>query len=189
MGLSQEELPHRAGVHRTYISFLELGERNPSVDSLLKIGRALGVPASRLVAESEDAMEELADMAPQALYDELRQVAGRRGLTSYWDLAPCAGIDRGNPYFAVHLGRLLDEVNRSEHAAGRPLLSAVVVGTARNAPGSGFFTLARELELHSGSDDDGFWLAELNRVYDYWSRQQGGLSRRRRGRDVRPPTG
>ncbi len=53
-GISQEELAHRAGVHRTYISFLERGERNPSVDSLRKIGRALGVPASQLVAEAEE---------------------------------------------------------------------------------------------------------------------------------------
>lgn len=53
-GISQEELASRSGMHRTYISFLERGERNPSVDSLLKIGRALGVPVSRLVAEAEE---------------------------------------------------------------------------------------------------------------------------------------
>jgi transcriptional regulator with XRE-family HTH domain len=53
-GLSQEELADRAGLHRTYISLLERGLRNPSVDALSKIGRAIGAPASRLLAEAEE---------------------------------------------------------------------------------------------------------------------------------------
>ena len=52
--LSQEELADRAGLHRTYISLLERGRRNPSVDALGKIAGALGVPASRLLAEAEE---------------------------------------------------------------------------------------------------------------------------------------
>ena len=51
--LSQEELADRAGLHRTYISLLERGQRNPSVDALGKIAGVLGVPASRLLAEAE----------------------------------------------------------------------------------------------------------------------------------------
>jgi hypothetical protein len=46
---------------------------------------------------------------------------------------------------------------------------AVVCGIDRNAPGSGFFKLARALGLYQGRDDDRFWLEELKGVNDYWS--------------------
>ena len=52
-GLSQEELAARAGLHRTYISLLERGLRNPSVDALGRIGRVLEMPASKLLADAE----------------------------------------------------------------------------------------------------------------------------------------
>lgn len=55
--LSQEELAHSAGLHRTYISLLERGLRNPTVDALEAIGAVLHVPASRLVAEAEQDQE------------------------------------------------------------------------------------------------------------------------------------
>lgn len=51
--LSQEELADRAGLHRTYISLLERGLRNPSVEALAKVGRVLGLTASRLLADAE----------------------------------------------------------------------------------------------------------------------------------------
>ena len=47
--LSQEELAFECGVHRTYISGVERGIRNPTVVVLDKIARALKVPASRLL--------------------------------------------------------------------------------------------------------------------------------------------
>lgn len=40
---SQEELADRAGLHRTYVSGLERGVRNPTVTVLAKITLALGV--------------------------------------------------------------------------------------------------------------------------------------------------
>ena len=42
-GLSQEELAHRSGVHRTYIGAIERGEYNFTILSLRKITRALGI--------------------------------------------------------------------------------------------------------------------------------------------------
>lgn len=53
-GLSQEELAERSGLHRTYISLLERGLRNPSVGVLGRIGGVVGLPASRLLAEAEE---------------------------------------------------------------------------------------------------------------------------------------
>lgn len=48
-GWSQEELAWRSGLHRTYISGVERGVRNPTVSVLEKIGVALDVALGRLV--------------------------------------------------------------------------------------------------------------------------------------------
>jgi len=47
-GLSQERLAEMAGVHRTYLSSLERGERNVSLDNIHAIAEALGVPPAEL---------------------------------------------------------------------------------------------------------------------------------------------
>ncbi len=46
LGISQEELGFRSGVHRTYIASLEVGKRNISIVTLEKIVSALGVTLS-----------------------------------------------------------------------------------------------------------------------------------------------
>lgn len=46
--LSQERLAELAGVHRTYLSSLELGQRNVGLDNILALAAALGVPPSEL---------------------------------------------------------------------------------------------------------------------------------------------
>jgi transcriptional regulator with XRE-family HTH domain len=53
-GLSQEELAERSSLHRTYVSLVERGRRNITVEALSRIGAAVGVPAWRLLAEAED---------------------------------------------------------------------------------------------------------------------------------------
>jgi two-component system response regulator len=48
LGISQEELANRAGLHRTYVSDLERGARNPSLESVEKLAQALDLSVSTL---------------------------------------------------------------------------------------------------------------------------------------------
>lgn len=47
-GLSQEKLAELAGLHRTYISSVELGERNVSLKNIQALADALGVSLQEL---------------------------------------------------------------------------------------------------------------------------------------------
>lgn len=46
--ISQEEFADLCGLHRTYISDIELGKRNVSLENIEKIAGALGISISRL---------------------------------------------------------------------------------------------------------------------------------------------
>lgn len=48
-GLTQEQLAVRSGLHRTYVSALENGARNTSVDNLWRVAEAFGLPLSELL--------------------------------------------------------------------------------------------------------------------------------------------
>lgn len=48
-GWSQEELAHQADIHRTYISDLERGARNPTVMVVDKLAKALDVSMGALL--------------------------------------------------------------------------------------------------------------------------------------------
>lgn len=46
--ISQEELAEKLGIHRTYMSFIERGLRNPSLLMIFKISRALKIKLPEL---------------------------------------------------------------------------------------------------------------------------------------------
>ena len=46
LGLSQEELASRAGVHRTYIGMIERAEKNITLGNIQKIAGALNIKLS-----------------------------------------------------------------------------------------------------------------------------------------------
>ena len=58
LGLSQEELAHRSGLHRNYIGGIERGELNPSFASLLQLTEALEIRFSLLIARFEELSEQ-----------------------------------------------------------------------------------------------------------------------------------
>lgn len=49
LGLSQEGLASRAGVHRTYIGMIERAEKNITLENIEKIARALRIPLDKLM--------------------------------------------------------------------------------------------------------------------------------------------
>ena len=54
-GWSQMTLAMKAGLHLNAVSSLERGQRSPSLETVLRLSRALGVPAARLIAPVEKA--------------------------------------------------------------------------------------------------------------------------------------
>jgi two-component system, response regulator len=54
LGISQEELADRAGLHRTYISDIERGARNLSLESIDKLAGALQISIASLFVNADD---------------------------------------------------------------------------------------------------------------------------------------
>ncbi|HLX72700.1 MAG TPA: helix-turn-helix transcriptional regulator [Verrucomicrobiae bacterium] len=52
-GLSQEKLAERSGLHPNYISMIERGVRNPTLDASARIAKALKVGLPALIEEAQ----------------------------------------------------------------------------------------------------------------------------------------
>lgn len=52
-GLSQEELGFESGYHRTYISFLERGKKNPTLATIFDLAETLRIAASEFIGRIE----------------------------------------------------------------------------------------------------------------------------------------
>ncbi len=57
-GLSQEELGFESDYHRTYISQLERGQKNPSLKAVFRLAEALGVKPSGMIRRIESRVED-----------------------------------------------------------------------------------------------------------------------------------
>jgi hypothetical protein len=91
-----------------------------------------------------------------------------RGMIPYSDLVSKIDAVRFDA-FDTRLFHLLGEVSVEEEAAGRGMLSVVVVHKRGDMqPGPGFFVLGQHLG-HDTRDLLKFWISELNKVHAYWS--------------------
>jgi transcriptional regulator with XRE-family HTH domain len=54
LGLSQEDLAGKAGLHRTYVSEIERRSRNLSVKILVRLAMALDLSPSQLMQDAEE---------------------------------------------------------------------------------------------------------------------------------------
>jgi transcriptional regulator with XRE-family HTH domain len=59
LGISQESLSVKAGVHRTFISKIEKSSRNPTIESVFRLSMALGMEPEDLVREIKEKARQL----------------------------------------------------------------------------------------------------------------------------------
>jgi ribosome-binding protein aMBF1 (putative translation factor) len=52
-GLTQEQLAHHVGMHRTYVGAVERGEKNIAIKNMARLAAGVGTRASVLLAEAE----------------------------------------------------------------------------------------------------------------------------------------
>lgn len=53
-GLTQEQLGLEAGMQRNFISLMELGQKQPTITSIMRLAQALHQPAGDIVAMVEE---------------------------------------------------------------------------------------------------------------------------------------
>lgn len=56
-GLSQESLGLESGVQRNFISLIETGQNQPTITTIFRLSAALGIRASKLIAETEKLLD------------------------------------------------------------------------------------------------------------------------------------
>jgi len=107
----------------------------------------------------------------QAAKDQARAVlidcAKKQATIAYSELvAKVAAIDL--PPHDPRLDELLGQLSSEEAAAGRGMLSVIVVHKSGDLrPGAGFYACAEQLGLGT-SDREKLWVDQLNKVYSTW---------------------
>jgi molybdopterin synthase catalytic subunit len=105
-----------------------------------------------------------------AKHEACQALIGRakvRGMMPYSELVKHISTIHFDAY-DQRLFHLLGDISESEEAAGRGMLSAIVVHkTGDMEPGPGFFELASKLGRKT-SDKTKCWVEEIKRVYACW---------------------
>jgi hypothetical protein len=107
------------------------------------------------------------------VFYELMTAARYRGTVTYQEIAQLMSLPMRGSYLARETGQILGEISEDEVSNNRPMLSAVAVGVS-GVPGSGFFDLARDLGVFTGStkeEEMQFWENECKAVYETWKVQ------------------
>lgn len=108
----------------------------------------------------------------KAIYEKLKDVARRKQLITYRELADVVGLNWNKDYGKCRqIFSVLGAVSTSEVQQGHPMLSAIAVRQDTRMPGSGFFRLARDLGRYQSGDDYSFWIAERDAVWNLWPSQ------------------
>jgi len=142
-GITQEELGFRSGLDRTYISGIERGLRNPSINSASKIAAAIGIPLVELLCEPQKiytfaregyrSPEEIANLYQKKmgillqerglgqLYDEERQVYLKLKAASWYDprLPDVYFSSRDSASLAETIANKLDKMEDEEFMGSR----------------------------------------------------------------------
>ena len=102
------------------------------------------------------------------VYSLLIQAAHFSGTVQYMHVAKILHITQPGNHMSREVGQVLGEISRNEVEYGRPMLSAIVIGT-NGVPGEGFQNFASELGRWNGQGDwKVFWHSEMEEVYKVW---------------------
>lgn len=109
--------------------------------------------------------------AKQEAIEAMVRRARVRGMIPYSDLVAEIQAIRFNAHDST-FHHMLGEISVEEDAAGRGMLSVIVVHKHGDMqPGPGFFELAHSLG-HKTTDVLEFWVSELHKVHRYWSNKK-----------------
>jgi transcriptional regulator with XRE-family HTH domain len=67
LGLSQEALADRSGLSSNFIARIEIGDKTPSLSTLVKLADALGMSVTDLLADEISTADDLADYVSHLL--------------------------------------------------------------------------------------------------------------------------
>lgn len=114
------------------------------------------------------------DAAKEQAKGVLTAAASRKGRVFYSELVGQISALDLEPYDS-RLFHLLGEISTEEAAAGRGMLTAIVVHKyGEMLPGQGFFELAKSLGRNV-KDPVAFWVSEFSKVHDYWGNRNSGV--------------
>lgn len=117
----------------------------------------------------------------QIIYNRLIETARKKGLITYSELAQPLGLDMEIEKDRKTLSEYLEEIACHEHAAGRPMLTAIVVHKGGdNNPCEGFYSIVRTLGLFDANRNPferlTFWTRQIHEVSNSWCSNSHRLS-------------